>query len=453
MDGMRSTERAAVEQQVVEVVADMSGASVADIDISRWVTDYDVDSLQLVVVRETLESVLRVYLPDAAWLGFESLEDLIDYVANGQAGRAAATASGPPRESSETARAGQRYTDSGLLYGEIEIGMPLTGRNNLAEGPLLQHLGDLRWRHISHLCGVPSRRIVDEDGNRLYPTFFYVEIAFPHGRPLASFGENDRLKAASDLGRFGTSMLDGTFYLLAEDAPETDRLPYASVGDAVADGVPAVRLSNIFVMMFDGAEWLKKSRPAAPRFADIRELPEAPDAYALVKRAEQEGHFRPPPPGYVPMTDGPAVREYRLVPDRDLNGAGLVYFANYPVFLDICERDVLASAELPLPSDLIDRRTLVSRQSAYLNNASADDVLSVEVEAFVENPFATQSAGQDMAPIRMFLNYRMRRLSDGRTMMVSNAEKMIFGHSMQDAPFYGRLRDEHGSPGTSPRQS
>jgi hypothetical protein len=36
------------------------------------------------------------------------------------------------------------------------------------------------------------------------------------------------------------------------------------------------------------------------------------------------------------------------VPDRDLNGAGLVYFANYPMFLDICERDVLASARRAL---------------------------------------------------------------------------------------------------------
>ena len=36
-----------------------------------------------------------------------------------------------------------------------------------------------------------------------------------------------------------------------------------------------------------------------------------------------------------------------------LCGAGLVYFANYPMFLDICERDVLLSAPWPLSDALV----------------------------------------------------------------------------------------------------
>jgi probable biosynthetic protein (TIGR04098 family) len=335
----------------------------------------------------------------------------------------------------------RRYTPSGLLYADLEIGMPLTGRNNLAEGPLLQRLGDLRWGHISHLCGVPSKQILDAEGHRLYPTFFYVETAFPRTRPMASFGENDRLKVASDLQRFGASMLDGTFYLLPEDYPESSSLSFDRVDTAVAAGMPAVRFSNIFVMQFSGAEWLKKSRPANPGFERIREMPEAPNSYALVKQAEKAGYFSLPPAGFVPMTDGVMKRAYNLVPDRDLNGAGLVYFANYPLFLDVCEREVLAAADLPLTDELIDRRTLVRRQSAYLNNASARDVLSVEIEAFVENPFASQNPAPEMAPIRLFINYNMYRQSDGRLMMVSTAEKVIFSRAMEDAPFFSKLED------------
>ena len=41
------------------------------------------------------------------------------------------------------------------------------------------------------------------------------------------------------------------------------------------------------------------------------------------------------PTTYVPLTLGPLEFDYRIVPDRDLNGAGLLYFANYPTFLDI----------------------------------------------------------------------------------------------------------------------
>ena len=70
-------------------------------------------------------------------------------------------------------------TRPGLAVERLEIGMPLTGRNNLGETPLLQYLGDQRWRHVSRVLDIPSRDIVDEDGERLYATFFYVEVGVP----------------------------------------------------------------------------------------------------------------------------------------------------------------------------------------------------------------------------------------------------------------------------------
>ena len=87
------------------------------------------------------------------------------------------------------------------------------------------------------------------------------------------------------------------------------------------------------------------------------------------------------------MVDEPVCVEYDLVPDRDLNAAGLVYFANYPLILDICERKVLSNAKLKLTPDLIDRRTLVRRRSAYLGNAHRHDTVVVEMQAWVHNPF------------------------------------------------------------------
>jgi len=116
------------------------------------------------------------------------------------------------------------------------------------------------------------------------------------------------------------------------------------------------------------------------------------------------------------MTGGPVVREYRLVADRDLNGAGLVYFANYPMFLDICERDVLASAEVALSDDEIDHRSVVRRRSAYLNNASSRDTLRVETE-----PWCRISA----SGLHLRVNGRMFRNSDARLMMVSTVDKVV----------------------------
>ena len=424
-----------VGEQVKAIVASMAKPLGVEVDVTRWVTDYGVDSLGLLVLRESIERALGIHLTDEVWVGFRSIAELIDY-----AGAETASAASPRAgavSNGATAGPGWRLDPSGMLYDEIEIGMPMTGLNNLAESPLLKHLGDRLWTHMSALSGVPSRLLVDDEGHRLYPTFFYVEVAFPPERPMASYGENDRLAVAGTIARFGAGMLDGLFYLMAPGRPENGVPPFDGLETAVAAGVPAVRLCTVFVKQFSGAEWLKRSRPVNPGFAQVPESAHPPDAAATVKQASTDGRFAVPGPTFVPMTDGPARVEYRLVPDRDLNGAGLVYFANYPLFLDVCERYVLASAMLPLSDDDIDRRTLVHRRSAYLNNASARDTLLVEVEPWVENPVAAGHPTPATAPIRLFVNYRMSRKSDGRVMMVSTAEKLISGRTMADVAWFG----------------
>jgi probable biosynthetic protein (TIGR04098 family) len=459
-----SGEGTSLEARVRQVVADVARVDPASVALDRWLPEHGIDSLQLLVVRETLEGTFGVYLPDHVWLGFRSLQELVDHLAaqpssprGGPAAPASPATAFPSRAgvADGTPRIGGASTASSAVvdssaavrrkgpppvrYDVVDVGMPLTGRNNLAEGPLLQLLGHLRWRHISSDVGVPSRLIADADGERLYATFFYVELAFPAERPMAVYGENDRIKLASGVRRFGLSMMDGVSYLLPADHPEADAEPFASVDDALAHGVPAARLSNIFVRQFGGAEWLKKSRPANPELVGIPEVAEAPDSYLLVKQAQQDGCFARPSNGYVPITQGPVRAQYELVPDRDLNGAGLVYFANYPVFLDICEREVLASASLPIPEPLLDRRTLTRRRSAYLSNASSQDALIVELEAWVANPFSAGVADAATAPIRLFVNFRMLRRSDGRLMMVSTAEKTIMGTEAGALPFFESL--------------
>ena len=225
----------------------------------------------------------------------------------------------------------------------------------------------------------------------------------------------------SSLARYGTSMVDGVSYLVpGADAPWT---PFNSVREAVDAGVPAVRLSNIFVKQFAGAQWLKKGRPAHPNFSRIPALADPPDSYEATKQAEQVGGFESCDAGWMPMTDGPVQRDYRLVPDRDLNGAGLVYFANYPMFLDICERDVLASGRPPLSEDVLDHRTLIRRRSAYLNNASSRDTLRIEIEPWI------RVAG---SALHLHVNGRMFRRSDDRLMMVSTAHKIVPATAVHD---------------------
>lgn len=434
----RVSEQETLEPGVRRIVAHLAKIDPSQVAFDARLVEQGIDSLQLIVLRETLERELGLPFSDDAWMGVHTPGDILRDPRVGRGSRAQPVLvprAGPVDATGAQASTLARFTP-GLAIEPLEIGMPLTGRNHLAETPLLQRLGDQRWRHISAVMGVPSREIVDDEGARLYATFFYVEMAFPPARPMGRFGENDRFTIVSSLARYGTSMLDGISCLMPPGfAGET--APFASLDDAVAAGVPAARLSNIFVKQFAGAEWLKKGRPAESSFAQIPELAEAPDSYVTVKQAEKAGRFGSARASWVPMTKGPMRREYALIPDRDLNGAGLVYFANYPMFLDICERDVLLSAELAMPEALVDRRTLVRRRSAYLNNASARDRLIIEIEPWLE--LARTHDGAPAGPITLHVSCRMHRQSDARLMMVSSAEKTILDASISDWPIVEAL--------------
>lgn len=334
----------------------------------------------------------------------------------------AATAPAPaPAAVAIPARQGVWLDERGYLHYPTEVGMPLTGRNNLGESPLLKMIGDLRWQHISLFSGVPSRLLADDTGERLYATFFYVEINFSEDVPMAAFGENDQLHIVSSIKSSGGSVLDGYHWLLRGPVTELPQDPSTLK-------VPYFRTSNIFVKMLQGAQWLKKSKPCQPGMAKIPEAGAPPDSADFCRVADQDNTFGGPPPGWLVLTPSPVEVFYDIVPDRDLNGAGLLYFANYPQILDIVERQVLET-KLPVPfeTEVVDQRTVVRRQTAYLSNASQSDRLRVQVTVAVEEAAATE-AGANL-PIRLWLNFVMWRCSDDRKMMVSTVRKLITGRT------------------------
>ena len=100
----------------------------------------------------------------------------------------------------------------------FELGMPHLGRNNLSESALLKVIGHHRWMQIQNLGGVPSSQIRDEAGERLYATFFFIEVRFSQLVPLSAFGENRRLSFNSDLSHYEKVYLDGRY--VVEEQPD-----------------------------------------------------------------------------------------------------------------------------------------------------------------------------------------------------------------------------------------
>ena len=289
----------------------------------------------------------------------------------------------------------------------LHLGMPHTQAGGLGEVALLAHAGDLRWRDVGIATGVPASLQRDAEGRAIYASFYFVDVdGFP-ARGLGAYGPDDRIEIVSTLLRFGRSMLDGEHALydagrLPADLPAT--LPPA----------PRVRLSNVFVCEGSGPDDLRITAPANSRIEDVPASEVEPDSYRLIKEARREGRFFAPAPDAEALWPAARTVVYPINPDRDVNGVGLVYFANYVAFMDFAERRALEESGAYAPTDL-DGRATVRRRVGFYGNAQRHDTLAVEVEAWVARG----------ARHRLLLHHRIRRSADGRLIAVSSVEKTL----------------------------
>jgi len=287
------------------------------------------------------------------------------------------------------------------------LGMPHTQAGGLNESALLAYAGDLRWRDLCAATGVAASEQRDAEGHRVYASFYYVEIGGFPPSGLAAFGPDDRLEVVSTLTRYGRSMLDGLHRLY----------PAGTLPDPLPDPLPDapwVRLSNVFVREARGPEDLRVTTPVTGNLDAVPPSPTEPDSYRAIRKARAHGSFEDAPVGATPLWEGAHRVAYRIDPDRDINGVGLVYFANYVAFTDVAERRALEEAGGLSPTALDGRRTL-RRRLGFYGNAERHDELLVDVQA-VRLPDA---------PDRLLLHHQVRRRTDDRLIAVSTVEKRL----------------------------
>ena len=295
-----------------------------------------------------------------------------------------------------------------------------TGVNNLSEFLFLMQLGAIQWQQIARFAGVRLRDFRSDFGNPVYASFYYIREIFPVERPLSSFALDDRLTILSKVRLCGSTVIDGQHLLCGEETP-VERYQSADTQDLDRCGwLPAVRMSNVFVQKQSGPDQLKVVFPANVDLDRFPRTESKPETYELAQRARAELRFpRPAAAGFRQIGPAGFSFRYEINPDRDINGVGLVYFANYVAFLDMAERHLLRRARTP--EERIDRRSLVEREIAYFGNARSTEVLHIEVDAFVLEGKCEMP--EDLEAIHF--EYRVRRESDGRLICVSRATKIL----------------------------
>jgi len=273
----------------------------------------------------------------------------------------------------------------------LELGMPHLGRSGLNESALLKSIGHDRWHMLEQMGGVRTSDIRDAFDNRLYATYCFVELALSPERPLSFYDENDRLSFTRDLTHFGRIYLDGS-YSLIEGRPFT------------------IRCTNVFIYQLAGPQQLKMAQPENCDFDRIPALERQPDSLDACRAAKESGSFRDFDASDIDL--GSHEVTYALDPDRDANGAGLIYFANFVCFLDYAERLLLNDHSAP--ESLIDARSTFWRRIGYFGNAPVTDHLRIAV---------TARARTESGRIILSFNYQVWRASDGKLILVSSASK------------------------------
>lgn len=274
----------------------------------------------------------------------------------------------------------------------LELGMPHLGRIGLNENALLKSIGHDRWQMLEKMGGVRTHEIRDAFDNRLYATYCFVELALSPERPLSYYNENDRLCFSRDLSHYGRIYFDGRYQL-------TNGGPFG------------LRCTNVFIYQLAGPQQLKMAQPENCDFDRIIELPSQPDSLDICRAAKATGTFQGPDSN--PGNLGSDEVKYQLDPDRDANGAGLIYFANFVCFLDFAERALLNDVDAP--EDMVDARSTYWRRLGYFGNAQSTDRLQIMIQGGVRV--------LDNRIVSFAFDYRVSRASDGKLILVSSSRK------------------------------
>ena len=292
---------------------------------------------------------------------------------------------------------------TGAYRYELILGLPHTNHRGLAEHLALAHLGHLYWTSIARAIGRPLSSLRSPAGEEVYATFYFVEETFPEAAPIDGFRLDDRLDVTVRLRAFKGMAVEGNVTLDPAIPP----------GGHPREPGARVRFASIFITPSAGNSALRVVAPVGADFSGLPPLPLAENPHHITKAAEESGKLGLLGPEWQPVVGGALDQRREIDPDRDSNGAGLVYFANYLVFMNAAERAVMREAGLT-ESEIL-TRAVRARRIAYYGNAGLGGDLVTRV-ALLRSP---------RRPGELGFRYAIHRAEDDARICLSEAIKTL----------------------------
>jgi len=161
---------------------------ISENDLYQPIKQTDIDSIDLVVIRVSLEKYFGVEVPDNKWFNFNTLFEALEYFDKNKKKVKITLRRIEPRDIS--------------VKETIEIGMPQMANSAFSESWLLKFLGDRHWKLLSEAFQKKSSEFTNENQERLYATFLRIKYSISQ---LNNFLENDIINFNSTIKAFGNN--------------------------------------------------------------------------------------------------------------------------------------------------------------------------------------------------------------------------------------------------------
>ena len=275
-----------------------------------------------------------------------------------------------------------------------EMGLPHLIAGSVSEVELYKVMGMFQWISLAKLIDRRVNRIVGAQGERLYPSFVSVELAFPRGLP-ADFDEGTQVNVRNGINIYGRRFMEGFSVFDSEPLPEGLCTNIRGKAELLTLDRPWIYMTNAFVARGGTNNRLKVFEPEGMEAAGPAETTALPTGIAEHRAVMASGDLVPfgsEPSVELPVRSSDPVH-YPIVLESDINAAWLLYFARYAAIAGYAERIHLGHHLLhPISAALDAALVLERRRIYYFANADAFD--AVEARVLMASTIARKSLVQ-----------------------------------------------------------
>ena len=303
----------------------------------------------------------------------------------------------------------------------------------LSEVEFLKMLAAYQWEAIARALGRRPPEIVNAQNERLYGSVIDVELHLGERHSMEILGEDVRIHIRNRVKFYAKKFVEGLFVIDDREIPDAELEGLATRSDLRHRSGSWACMTNAFIARTGGNVRLKVFRPVGADAPDVPEMQETPLGILEQGRVQSSGEIEPLDGSLlcgIPLQDraSEAIR-YRIVPESDLNGAGLVYFARYEAMMNYGERVFLGERlAWPLSTELVSYLSTEHRKASFFANASPSDSVDLRLSATLLTPdaFAAPTVSVPYrVPLKIVFRIDLYRTSDNMLMASSLVRKSL----------------------------